>query len=92
MKNEIMKNEMNKIQTFEINGEKCYIVSGVKDKADVLAINMTDDEYDSCEKILHSEMYDMCVLGEKMMNIATKNNIHPKDVYNYVFNQLLWNM
>ena len=88
----IMKNEMNKIQTIEINDEKCYIVSGVKDRADVLAINMTDKEYDDCEKVLSSEMYDMVVLGEKMMSIATKNNIQPKDVYNYVFNQLLWNM
>lgn len=91
MKNEIMKNEMNKIQTFEINGEKCYIVSGVKDKADVLAINMTDDEYDSCENVLSSEMYDMVVLAEKMMNKATANNILPKDVFNYMFNQILWN-
>ena len=84
--------KMNQKNVFEINGECVVVVSGIKDFNDVVAINMSSEEYDSVNEILDDDMTNMVELGLEMMNKATEKGILPKDVFNYMFNSILWNV
>ena len=85
-------NEMNVKNVFEIDGECVVIVSGVKDSNDVIAVNMSDDEYDMVNDILDDDMTNMVEEGMKMMQKCTDKNIEPKHVFNYMINSILWNV
>ena len=84
--------KMNEKHVFEINGECVVVVSGIKDFNDVVAINMSGDEYDTVNEVLDDDMTTMVELGLEMMNKATEKGILPKDVFNYMFNSILWNV
>jgi hypothetical protein len=77
---------------FKIDGKCVVVVSGIKDFNDVVAINMSDTEYDTVNEVLDDDMTTMVELGLEMMNKATEKGILPKDVFNYMFNSILWNV
>jgi hypothetical protein len=77
---------------FKIDGKCVVVVSGIRDFNDVVAINMSDTEYDTVNEVLDDDMTTMVELGLEMMNKATEKGILPKDVFNYMFNALLWNV
>ena len=85
-------NEMNVKNVFDLDGECVVIVSGVKDSNDVIAVNMSDDEYDMVNDILDDDMTNMVEEGMKMMQKCTDRNIEPKHVFNYMINSILWNV
>jgi hypothetical protein len=84
--------ERNVKNVFDLDGECVVIVSGIDKSNDVLAINMSDDEYDMVDDVLDEDMTNMVELGMKMMHKCTDKNIDPKDVYNYIFNSILWHV
>jgi hypothetical protein len=77
---------------FKIDGKCVVVVSGIRDFNDVVAINMSDTEYDTVNEVLDDDMTTMVELGLEMMNKATEKGILPKDVFNYMFNSILWNV
>lgn len=85
-------NEMNVKNCFKIDDKCVVVVSGIKDFNDVVAINMSDNEYDTVNEVLDDDMTNMVELGLEMMNKATEKGILPKDVFNYMFNSILWNV
>jgi hypothetical protein len=83
---------MNEKNVFKIDGKCVVVVSGIRDANDVVAINMSDTEYDTVNEVLDDDMTTMVELGLEMMNKATEKGILPKDVFNYMFNSILWNV
>jgi hypothetical protein len=51
---------------FKIDGKCVVVVSGIKDFNDVVAINMSDTEYDTVNEVLDDDMTTMVELGLEM--------------------------
>ena len=91
------KNDFNKIQKITINDQDVFLVSGVRDKNDILALNIGDKEYEIIDAKASDLILEMINAGQKIHSLLEKEvnidkSIKCEDIFHYMFNVLLWNV
>ena len=88
--------DFNKKQKITINGQDVFIVSGVRDSHDILTLNIGDKEFDIIDAKVTDEINEIIEIGHKihakLQNEVDNESIQCRDIFNYMFNLILWNV
>ena len=88
--------DFNKKQKLTINGQDIFLISGVKDIHDILTINIGDKEFEIIDAKVTDEINVIIEIGQKihskLQNEVDNKSIQCSDIFNYMFNLILWNV
>jgi hypothetical protein len=88
--------DFNKKQKLTINGQDIFLISGVKDIHDILTINIGDKEFEIIDAKVTDEINEIIEIGQKihskLQNEVDNKSIQCSDIFNYMFNLILWNV